>query len=513
MDCTTRKQNKPLFGLFSTKSVLVKGNMEHSLSRAESNSRRAHCCRSSFSHPLIPLSMASYEEESKHNPASSQPVRSEYPFNSRLLDRVTTDAARIQHLLANDIKFSTSSRLHHVCIREKTLHSSTLQGRDVDITEWQRSQLARDAHVSASLEVWFVPHPGHSSIAITKSTLISLLESASVPPMFVEALANPNGLCCAFQELDERSAFSLMVKIPLGPFVNGSFHLSHDLSTDTTTVVILFHGTLSKRLQSALEPGHGREAEPFLSLCLLMSETCHILEVERLLLDGEVQLRESSTGATLVAAGRGTKRKTPIEQYPPLFDKLHMTQQELVYLECAIRFQIKLASFLREQHRVLTELRTVWMSEEMKNSVHAKARRVEDSLGMTLSVVENMLEQVMTLSLRIRIQLGIVSSMPLLTGSTRLTVVRLGRCPTEPTQRSHSGVHSRGDEKRQHGHEDNRGIDHAVPSGHVYCCTSDESDFTIIYLQSTLWLTLPTVLLQHAIFHCRARLQRWRLRR
>jgi hypothetical protein len=48
---------------------------------------------------------------------------------------------------------------------------------------------------------------------------------------------------------------------------------------------------------------------------------------------------------------------------------------------------------------------------EFEPMMKTQAQKVVNSFNLSLSLVENMLEQVQTLSLRIRIQLGIVSAL------------------------------------------------------------------------------------------------------
>jgi hypothetical protein len=333
----------------------------------------------------------------------------DYPLGSPLLDLTTTDPVHIQQLLANEIAFTISSRIHYLYITNSGLHQNLIEGKDINLQEWQQPPQQYFPSVSA-LEIYFIPHPSHSTYNISRSTLASLLQAASVSPSFVEVLSNNNGICCSSHSNDditgEPVTFSLMVKIPLGPFINGAFYLRHDLSSNQTIAVIFFDRKLFKRLEVVLEPRGGQKADPFLPLSLLVSESCKIVEDSRKFLDKEVQLRESSTGATIVAAV--PRHKAPIEQYPPLFDKLHTTQQHLLYMEGCIRFQIRLIQFLKTQHEALTVLRAYRLPEDVI-SIKAHAQKVMNSLDMSLSTMENMLEQVQTLSLRIRIQLGIVS--------------------------------------------------------------------------------------------------------
>jgi hypothetical protein len=335
----------------------------------------------------------------------------EYPFDSAHFDATFTDGTHIQQLLEDEIVFTEYSRFHYLRTHEKGLHKEVVLGKDVDVQEW-RSSRYNDLDLF-SVELYLISHPSHSTLAISRSTLVSLLETAKVPATFVEVLGDNNGLFSAAQNIDDQdgspTSLSLQVKIPLGPYINGSFYYRYDLINQSTTAFIFFNERLIKRLECVLEPQKSQPKDPFLILSNLISESCYIIEASRSFLDQEVQLREASTGATLIAAM--PRNIAPIEQYPPLFDQLHTTQQQLMYMESAIDFQTRLIQFLKDQHTVLTQLRQQdqVVKFEGKTQIKVHAQKVKTALDFSASQMENMLSQVQTLSLRIRIQLGIVS--------------------------------------------------------------------------------------------------------
>jgi hypothetical protein len=339
----------------------------------------------------------------------------EYPFDSTHFDATITDGEFIQQLLQEQIVFSEYSRLHYLRTHDHELFQEVMLGKDIDVQEW-RSSRYNDQDLF-DMELYFIPHPSHSTLAISRSTMVSMLETAKVPPSFLEVLGDNNGLFSAAQDLNYRDgspiSLSLQVKIPLGPYTNGSIYYRYDIGTKSTTAFIFFSERLIKRLQSVMEPQKGQPMDTFLILSNLISESCSIFEEARRSLDQAVQLREASTGATIVAAI--PRNIAPIEQYPPLFDRLHTTQQQLMYMESSLNFQVRLTRFLKEEHAILTELRRSQASQvnasNMVELCHIKhqAQKVINSLDFSFSQLENMLSQVQTLSLRIRIQLGIVS--------------------------------------------------------------------------------------------------------
>jgi hypothetical protein len=362
-----------------------------------------------LSNQTINTAMTSLGEKTAFSSAiSAKPESREYPFDSRQFDASTTDGLHIQQLLEDEIVFTASSRFHYLRTRGSELYKEIALGMDIDIEAWRNSRYpSQDAF---DVELYLISHPSHSTLAISRSTLISLLETAAVPPAFIEVLSDGNGIFSAAQTFSEEhetpASLSLQVKIPLGPYINGSFYYRHDILTHRTTAFIFFNERLIKRLERALEPQKDQANDPFLILSNLVSESCYTVEASRSFLDQEVQLRESSTGATLVAVSRNVE---PIEQYPPLFDKLHTTQQQLIYMESALRFQIGLIRFLKQQHAILTQLRQSQVAEMKRFRLKVQAQKVANSLDFSQSQMENTLVQVQTLSLPIRIQLGIVS--------------------------------------------------------------------------------------------------------
>jgi hypothetical protein len=412
-----------------------------------------------------------------------------YPFNDPHYDPITTEGRHVRELFKSDITFSRASKIHHVCLSGGRVETSTIEGVDINIQDWHNKR-QYESNIDAPIEVFLVPqYEAQSTLSVTLLTLISLIQTLSIPPTFIETLADNNGRYLASQSVvvdrdtsfgHEDKTFSLQVKIPLMPFANGSFYFRHDYATGKIIACIFFLPQFVDRLVVLLEASAHNEpsaTDPFAILSALFASLCQSTEQHRQDVDQQVVQREMATGATLVSRyAKGAK--APIEHYPPLFDRLHSTQQHLMYLETSLRFNVKLVHFLQEQHEILTkhllsQHRTGFSQRPKNTSKFLKqAKSVTESLNMSKSQTEHALEQVQILALRIRIQLQIVRFI----SSTFLpsTDVFQGRESIESVQQSHSSNHCRRNQTRQHGNENNRCSNYAFLAWNIHRCQSSQ---------------------------------------
>lgn len=340
-----------------------------------------------------------------------------YPFESNLYDPEYMNGWHIWRCVTRKIGFARSSTLHHILVENGTLYSETW----TDPYHLFPKDLIRNAEAGhgPSLDVNLIPLFGHSQLGVSRLTFVDLLEHVQVPPHFAAVTADNNGVCTAFLGHPTASgipkSLELYVKVPIAPALNGSFYFKHDLETSNTKMTIVFDDHVLKRLEEVLQqsrpynPTSMTVKDPFITLTAIVSESVAMLEEQRNALDAEVSTREASTGVTLVTWT--LRKQISIDAYPPLFDMLHLCQQELMYMERTLEFEVHLIAFLREQHDTLTQMRLQnTSSEDAKMAIRAQAQKITNSFSMSASQIQHMLNQVRTLSLRIRIQLGIVES-------------------------------------------------------------------------------------------------------
>lgn len=320
-----------------------------------------------------------------------------FPFTHSLFDSRVTDGNHIQNLLVHDLKLSLTTRLFHHRVQNGDLYSQIIEGRDVDIVA--RCQLSPDYEHVPDLEVFLVPMQ-QRVINLTQPTLLSLFDAADIPPKFIQTLADNNGICtssfCNYLSRRSENIFSIHVKLPLGAYTNGSFYFSYNARQKSVVACLFFSPKFDTKLGNLLKTlGTNNEEDPFLVLVLLLSQISQDLETDRSLLDLEVMKREAATGA---GAHLHRTPKIPIEQYPPLFDKLHHTQHKLMYLECALAFHLRLVIFMQAQHRILAKLRLDEARGDRKvhDGIDAGAEIINFTLDHLHSQAENTLEQCKT---------------------------------------------------------------------------------------------------------------------
>lgn len=340
----------------------------------------------------------------------------DYPFDSSLYDEGFMNGLHVQRCIARKIPFTRSSSLHRILVDHGTLYADS----------WKSSHhlCPRDAigEVDSAqgpfIDVHLIPLV-HSQVGISRLTFVDLMEHVKIPPSFAVVLADNNGVCTAFHGEHGGNGISksleMYVKMPWAPALNGSLYFKHDLAASSTKMVIVFDDYIFDRLKEVFRRKSPYDStvpmlkDPFTALTTIIAESVVLLEKQRDVLDTEVQEREASTGVTPMAWKMRTE--VPIDAYPPLFDMLHLCQQDLMFMERTIDFQVQLIQFLQEQHRELTDMRLlVASSDTERSSIRSQAQKIINSFAMSASQIHHMLSQVGTLSLRIRIQLGIVES-------------------------------------------------------------------------------------------------------
>jgi hypothetical protein len=341
----------------------------------------------------------------------NEPDKYEYPFNSDLYDPQCMNGSYIQFCVARIIHFTHDNRFHHISLE----HNSSCANFWDFSGEKKLSDLLNLGQLSSSY-LFLVPLERKNRLGINRSMFVSLLEFARIPPHFVEVVANNNGICTGLWSLDEEigniNRLELFIKIPFAPAINGGIYFSHDIRPAITKIMIIFEEGIVHRLKEVLGKARGKDSgafsDPFLVLAAVITESVIVLEEHRRNVNEEVQSREAATGVTLISWHLG--QKAAIEDYPLLFDLLHLCQQELMYMECSIQYLTHLVKELQEQHNSLLNLRIAAAKDNDKTKIRLQGQKVINSFKLSQSQIKYMDYQVRTLSLRIRIQLSIVES-------------------------------------------------------------------------------------------------------
>ena len=350
----------------------------------------------------------------------------EYPFNSDLYDSQCMNGPYIQRCVARIISFTHATRLHHMSLE----HSSSYANSWAFPGERKISDLVTLGQQPLS-HLFLVPLEGQHRLGINRSTFVSLLEFARIPPHFVEVVAGDGGVCTGLWSLNEEigntNRLELFIKIPFAPVLNGGIYFSHDIRSAITKITVIFEERILDRFKEVLAkpPRNNSSApsDPFLTLATVITESVLILEERRRKVDEEVQSREAATGVTLVSWH--LKKEATMDAYPLLFDLLHLCQQELMYMECSIQYLTHLVKELQEQHNSLLNLRIAAAKDDDKTKIRFQGQKVINSFKLSESQIKHMDYQVRTLSLRICTQLSIVESR--LSQSNAVTQVSMAR--------------------------------------------------------------------------------------
>jgi Mg2+ and Co2+ transporter CorA len=224
---------------------------------------------------------------------------------------------------------------------------------------------------------------------------------------------------------DNLDRFQIMTKFPLVPTLNGGFFLSFNIATSQFTLFLLFSEGFLKTLESVVHSHHCADhnlADPFIVLSSILQHGLDTLEGSRQALDRQIVKQESATGATLVTLT--SFNFLGLENYPPLFEQLHLSQQGLLFLQREVQFQVELISWLLKQHYILTHER-MERRPEIQRAIKYNSQRAVNSLSNSLSQAQNMRAQVDTLQHRVIIQLSIVESrLNQTNGRTQLVIAK-----------------------------------------------------------------------------------------
>ncbi|KAF2454876.1 hypothetical protein BDY21DRAFT_96191 [Lineolata rhizophorae] len=339
--------------------------------------------------------------------STSQPsmnTQESYPFKSAHFDPVQISGTHVQHLLRKHIRFATASSLWCISIEGFKTSQNYLNGDSSLATALDNLELTRESK-ERRVDVFFGWLRNSANISLSLPMFLRLAEDTAIPPQFIEVLSSNNGCYASSQVIDESS--DIYFKMPWGPYFNGTAYFGYHIYTRRAIALSLFDRTMHDDFIEIYSKGGSSATDPLAVLSLLIIESRKHLEGERRKVDDIVVKRESETGTTFINVR--DQIVAPIEAYASLYNRVQDTNQHVMYFERTVEFQVGLVHFLIQQHDALTKIRfdaSADSSERIR--VKVGAQRVTDSLNMSATLIEQMLEQVRTLAARIKIQIALV---------------------------------------------------------------------------------------------------------
>jgi hypothetical protein len=207
----------------------------------------------------------------------------------------------------------------------------------------------------------------------------------------------------------------LLLKLPNGYFVNGSFFFRYSFADNCTICLasIVNSADFDVRLREVFsretsdEAPRIRRPDPFIFLSLLFEHFSMQMENERESMDRRVCVQESRSGVK-VHAGFQNIGQAKIGEYAIVKRDLHLTEASMAILLSILEFQEQLADFLLAEHAKLAKLDKEYPLPRGATLEISEFARVDASLSLTASMARCRLEQVRVLSKRVQIQLRLV---------------------------------------------------------------------------------------------------------
>jgi hypothetical protein len=208
----------------------------------------------------------------------------------------------------------------------------------------------------------------------------------------------------------------MLVKLPFGPFANGSFMFRYDFQDAQATCLlsasnaaVLAHRFMEiDSLENSYPTGKSSPLDPFVILSLFLEHISAQMEDNRHDVDRQVCMLESKSGVAL--HNFNARGRAKITEYAIVKRDLHMLEGLLSMFEHMLSFQAELSAFLVQEHSRFSELR----KEDAARRGHrldntSQHECIQASLRINASMAKWRLEQVQVLGRRIQIQLRVVS--------------------------------------------------------------------------------------------------------
>ncbi|KAL8728687.1 MAG: hypothetical protein Q9166_005251 [cf. Caloplaca sp. 2 TL-2023] len=338
-----------------------------------------------------------------------------------------TYGPRVQNFIENKIPYGGSESLDYFDVSKGkgTLYKS-IPLRDI-------SRLS--THESAELRMFFLGYEKeklpyklirHYHIPLSKPLFIELLEKAAVPPIFIDILADNNGVYTAYPITPIVSrcpeSFHLFITLPNTPITCFTLYYRYDVVKARTTILVV--GRHAQRYQNRIQEiyrsasAEQSQRDSFIVVAAIIAEMSAIFEEERRTRDREVQVEESRTGFAPMRSSAAANPSSIIGSTR----SLHTVAGHLQFLHRAVDFQICLMEFLVQHHENLTKMcQKANEISDVSAAIEASAEKTRRSLDLTISCTRTRLRQIKELIYRITAQIKIVDNM-IMQNDSRATI-------------------------------------------------------------------------------------------
>ena len=264
-----------------------------------------------------------------------------------------------------------------------------------------------------------LPGTIHYSVPIRKGPFLELLDHAAVPPNFLDALVNNNGVYASYNAFtpaamdDCLEARRILIKLPNTAPIWSAIHYQYDeRSMTTTTLIIGSHldwienALLNAFLGSAISTQHD---DPFDVLATIFAEFSEIIELKRLAVDHQVLEAEDITGLSPLRR-RKTRQPGNLAIQSTLY--LHRVSGHMHFVERASSFQNECLGFLLQQHELLTRRRLRRdLGSDHHHKINVAAEKARYSMELSASYARTRSRQLLELIYRIEMQVKTVDNL------------------------------------------------------------------------------------------------------
>ena len=264
-----------------------------------------------------------------------------------------------------------------------------------------------------------LPGTVHYSVPIRKGPFLELLDYAAVPPNFLDALINNNGVFASYNASSPATpgghfqARRILIKLPnTAPVWSAMYYQYDERSATSSTLMIGTHldwieNALSNAfLGSAIATQHD---DPFDVLATIFAEFSEIIELKRLAVDHEVLEAKAITGLSPL---RRTKPRQPGDLAIQSTLYLHRVSGHMHFVERATSFQNECLGFLLRQHEMLTQKRlNQHLDPDHHRELAMAAEKARFSMELSASYARNRSRQLLELIYRIEMQVKTVDNL------------------------------------------------------------------------------------------------------
>lgn len=244
------------------------------------------------------------------------------------------------------------------------------------------------------------------------------MDHAAVPPNFLDALVNNNGVYASYNAFTPAAIDGcletrrILIKLPnAAPLWSAILYQYDERSATTTTLIIGSHldwienALCNAFLGSAITNQHD---DPFDILAIIFAEFSEIIELKRLAVDHEVLEAEDRTGLTTLRR-RKSRKPEILDTQSTLY--LHRVSGHIHFVERASSFQNECLEFLLQQHEKLNQKRLRrHLDSDHHDDIAMAAERARYSMELSASYARTRSRQLLELIYRIEMQVKTVDN-------------------------------------------------------------------------------------------------------